>query len=376
VDELGTDGRCPMRIGTAAITNRRVGLEVLHQRVDIGRILRAPGEGLSNCCSSSRLIMSPVRNVGCRASAILLVEIDRAAARSEDDRSGATRDAPVGFAMPDLPDYELLKTDETEAEATVKPRRWIAAFLVVAAVAIAAYFVYSRRPTASPPPQAARTALPAQQPVRPLGGQAEPVTVPPLDQSDPIVRDLVRRITSHPAVMAWLTTNGLIRNFTVVVANIAEGTTPARQLRVLRPASPFRVVEQNRTLVIDPRSYERYDRLAAAAASIDPAGAARLYATLKPRIEEAYGELGLPPKTFDGALERAIVSLLKTPVVDGPVRVETKGGIGYRYADPKLEELTAAQRNLLRTGPRNVRIAQSALRQLALALGIPSERLP
>jgi Protein of unknown function (DUF3014) len=278
--------------------------------------------------------------------------------------------------MPDLPDYELLKTEEPEApEAAVKPRRWIAAFLVVAAVAVAAYFVYSRRPPSAPAPQAARTPLPVPQ-SRPLGGQAEPITVPPLDQSDPIVRELVRKITAHPAVMAWLATNGLIRNFTVVVANIAEGTTPARQLRVVRPAAPFRVVEQNRALVIDPRSYERYDRLAAAAASIDPSGAARLYATLKPRIEEAYGELGMPPQSFDQALERAIVSLLQTPVVDGPVRVETKGGVGYRYADPKLEGLTAAQRNLLRAGPRNVRIVQSALRQLALALGIPAQRLP
>jgi len=41
-----------------------------------------------------------------------------------------------------------------------------------------------------------------------------------------------------------------------------------------------------------------------------------------------------------------------------------------------LEGLTAAQKQLLRTGPRNVRIIQSSLRQIALALGIPPERLP
>jgi len=146
-------------------------------------------------------------------------------------------------------------------------------------------------------------------------------------------------------------------------------------LNFLRPASAFRVVEQNGQLVIDPQSYARYDGLAAAAASIDPAGAARLYATLKPRIEEAHGELGAPPGSFDRALERTIVLLLQTPVVDRPVRVEPKG-IGYRFADPNLERLAAPQKNLLRTGPRNVRIIQSALRQIALALGIPSERLP
>jgi hypothetical protein len=116
--------------------------------------------------------------------------------------------------------------------------------------------------------------------------------------------------------------------------------------------------------------------VAAAAASIDPAGAARLYATLKPRIEEAYRELGAPEQTFDRALEHAIVVLLKTPVVDSPVRVETQGGMGYAFASPELEGLTAPQKQLLRTGPANVRTIQSALRAIAIALGIPEDRLP
>jgi hypothetical protein len=67
--------------------------------------------------------------------------------------------------------------------------------------------------------------------------------------------------------------------------------------------------------------------------------------------------------------------LLQTPAVDGAVRVEPKG-IGYRFADSNLEQLTPAQKQLLRTGPRNVRLVQSSLRRLALALGVAPERLP
>jgi len=52
------------------------------------------------------------------------------------------------------------------------------------------------------------------------------------------------------------------------------------------------------------------------------------------------------------------------------------GGVGYGYADPRLEELTAAQKHLLRTGPRNALVIQTSLRAIALALGIPPERLP
>ena len=282
--------------------------------------------------------------------------------------------------MPDDLDYELLKTESLpDSVLTRRSRVSIAAgVFVVSAVAIVAYHVYVFYAGGSAPAPlqpTAKVAEPARERVGPLGGTAEPVAVPPLDESDPIVRDLVRRITSHPAVLAWLTTNGLIRNFTVAVVNVVDGVTPARHLRVVRPTSAFGVVERGGKLFIDPRSYERYDGVAEAAASIDAAGAARLYTTLRPRIEEAYVQLGLRPESFDAVLEKAIVSLLQTPAVDAEVQAAPKG-IAYRFADPKLENLTAAQKQLLRTGSRNVRIIQSSLRQLALALGIPPERLP
>ena len=278
--------------------------------------------------------------------------------------------------MPEIPDYELVKTDgPLDAGPSQRSRLWLAALLAVVGIGAVAYFVYGRRPAPAPSTPAAKAVEATEVPVRPLGGTAERVAVPPLDESDAVVRDLVRKITSHPAARAWLATNGLIRNFTVAVTNVSEGLTPATHLRALRPGSSFKVLQRDNRLVIDPKSYERYDGIAAAAASIDAAGAARLYATLKPRIQEAYGQLGMPPDAFDGALERAIVALLRVPVIDGPVRVEPKG-IGYRYADPDLEGLTAAQKHLLRTGPRNVRLIQGALRDIALALGVPPARLP
>ena len=52
------------------------------------------------------------------------------------------------------------------------------------------------------------------------------------------------------------------------------------------------------------------------------------------------------------------------------------GGIGYAYVDPRLESLSAAQKQLLRMGPENVRTIQAKLREIALALGIPDSRLP
>ena len=211
--------------------------------------------------------------------------------------------------------------------------------------------------------------------VRPLGGAAAPIVLPPLDQSDGVVADLVRKLSSHPGVAAWLTTKGLIRNFAAVVLSIADGRTPAKFLQPLRPRASFRVSERDGEIYVDPRSYERYRLLAEAVASIDANGSASLYATLKPRIEEAHRELGQPDASFDRTLERAIVSLLETPIREGPTRLRLHG-IGYAFADPGSESLTAAQKQLLRMGPENARIVQSKLREIALALGIPAQRLP
>jgi hypothetical protein len=277
--------------------------------------------------------------------------------------------------VPDVPDYELLKSsDEPPIEAPRK--RPVGMWLIVAALciaaAVAAYVLVGRRQA---PATSEEAPIAGAQPAAPLGGTADPIAVPPLDESDAVFRQLVSSISSHPTIAAWLATDGLIRGFTVAVVTIAEGKTPARDLRVLRPSAPFGVVDQDGELTIDPRSYKRYDDLASAAASMDPEGTAKLYATIKPRIEEAYRELGLANTPFDQTLERAIVLLLETPIDDEPATLEPKG-IGYRFADAELEALTGAQRQLLRMGPDNARVVQAALRRIALALGIPAQRLP
>jgi hypothetical protein len=189
------------------------------------------------------------------------------------------------------------------------------------------------------------------------------------------VRQLVARLSSHPAVAAWLATDGLIRNFTVVTFNISIGRTPARLLPRLRPSEPFLTRGPDRDLASDPRSYARYDNIAGAVGAIEARGAARLYATLKPRIDEAARELGEAEGGFDAVLERAIVELLRAPVVEPSERLTPKA-TSFAYADERLESLSPAQKQLLRMGPNNVRIVQDKLREIAGYLGIPESRLP
>ena len=107
-------------------------------------------------------------------------------------------------------------------------------------------------------------------------------------------------------------------------------------------------------------SYRRYDLAAAVFASLDVAGSVSLYHELKPLIDEAYAEISPPGRRFDDRLLTAIDHLLAVPVLDDDVRLEEKV-VTYSFADPRLEALSGAQRQLLRMGPDNVRVVQERL---------------
>jgi hypothetical protein len=274
-------------------------------------------------------------------------------------------ETPIHFAGPDERSFTGVKL--------------AVAAVLIAAVATTGYLVFRSRGQQAPAPAdtsaPARAAAPTD--AASAGTDIPAIDLPPLNESDEVVRGLVKELSSNPSVAAWLTTDNLIRNFVVVVANIAAGEAAQGRVPVLRPKGTFQVEERGEDLVINSRSYARYLPLATAATSVRPEDAARLYGMLKPRIDEAYAELGQPNTTFDQTLERAIVVLLSTPVPQGPVPVEPNGAaVAFRYADPALEKLTPSQKLLIRFGPDNQRAVQTALRNIAVALRIPEDRLP
>jgi len=280
-----------------------------------------------------------------------------------------------------MTDFDDLKLDKWQP--LLEPERsrtgWRVAVVggVLLVLGVSGYFLLWRR--AQPLPADVRVhteqAVKESAPTKPLAEPGERIDLPPLEQTDPVVRELVTKLSSHPKVVAWLTTDQLIRNFTVVVLNIANGRTPSRHLARIGPGEKFQVREERASISIDPRSYRRYDSSADAVAGLDAQGTARLYATLEPRIQDGYKELGFPDGNFDQALERAIAELLKTPIVEGNVAL-TSRTVAYEYADPRLQSLSSAQRQFLRMGPRNVRLIQAKLREIAPHLGIAPESLP
>lgn len=283
--------------------------------------------------------------------------------------------------MEPLDDFRLASEPEAPAPEPGRPSRapyWVAAAVIVlAAVAAGGWWYLRTAPGAAVtgPEATEAKSEPTAELRDPLGPSVEPIDLPPLVLTDPLVRELLGQLSSSPTLASWLATDGLIRAAVVSIENVASGNSPVKHLRALAPRAPFTAVTDGKTLTVDPRAYSRYDGLANAVASMDPAGLARVYSLLKPRLAEAYVELGHPDGAIDSAVERAIVVLLQAPIVEEPVVLRQRV-LSYRYDRADLEALPAAQKQLLRMGPRNVRIVQEHLRALARELGVPAGRLP
>jgi len=229
-------------------------------------------------------------------------------------------------------------------------------------IGIGFYFFYWKNRTAPEPSPTAET-LSAPEPVEVIEEAEAPIELPPLGESDALLRELVAKLSSHPRWASWLVQRDLIRRFTIIVDNIAEGVSPRAHLLFLEPSEEFRVVEREGGTFIDPATYDRYNLVGEVFASLDTAGSAKLYRDFKPLIEEAYQELGRPARSFDQRLALAMQQLRETPVSEGPVEVIPRIK-SYGFADPELESLTEAQKHFFRMGPRNVRRIQSKLREL------------
>jgi hypothetical protein len=265
--------------------------------------------------------------------------------------------------MSELEEYSAIRGPEPRRSRGANP--WpIVVLLVLLVAAIAAYVWWQRR--GEPAPQAPPVvAEPAAEPVP----QPEPETpLPPLATSDSAVRLLVAGITSHPEVGAWLATDDLVRRFVVSVSNAAEGVSPRRHLAFLTPNEPFAVAPRGERVEIDPSGYRRYDLLTDVVTSVDARGFAGLFRRLDPLMQEAYRELGYPDADFRRTFLRALRHLLRTPRPSGPVQLEADVA-SYRFADPSLEELSAAQKQLLRMGPENQVRIQEKLREIGRAMG-------
>jgi len=285
--------------------------------------------------------------------------------------------------MPDLEDFDLDGT--RDADGTPTPYRpeppekrrgllfptTLALAAIVALGLLAVMFFVFRSPEARPPAPTPAPFAPATEAPEPSPSATPVVVLPPLEQSDDFVRQLVRGLSAHPEIGRWLERTGLIRTLTVVTLNVAAGESPRPHLMFLAPKDGFRVRRAKGALVPDPAGFTAYDAVAAAVASLDARACADAYRTTEPLFDAAFEEFGQPGVRFRSVLGQAFAALLAVPTLDENVEVVPHATV-YQYADPRLERLTPAQKQFLRMGPRHVRTVKARLREIASELELPT----
>jgi hypothetical protein len=278
--------------------------------------------------------------------------------------------------MNDHGDYELDPFDEQDAvdlgddflAPHARRRKWWIVVLAVLAVVAVGWglwkLIWDRPP--EPEPQEARAPqqeTPSLEPVEP-----EPADLPLLAESDGWVRDVVGQLSEHPRLLTWLLNDDLIRRLVAAVDNMAEGVSPRSHVGFLRPSETFAAVEQGDRLIVDPKTYERYDPLAGVIGSLHVDGTAQVYRNVKPLLDAAYRDLCYPDGDFDAVATKVVRMVLATPVVYD-IEVE-RFASSYKYTDPRLEGLNEAQKHLLRLGPDNLAAVQSQMRRIAARAGL------
>mgnify|MGYP005851262251 CR=1 FL=1 len=210
-------------------------------------------------------------------------------------------------------------------------------------------------------------------------GEGEPATdamdamddtvEPPLTltNSDARLREKISGDTPPGIPQTVLANNNLVERGAAAIDLVRRGLVPDKLLNLSRPRGAFKVSKENGVTLIDPESYRRYDRMVSSLVDTPIPLLVDAFQTFRPLLEEAYAALGYAPDEMDNALISALDEILETPVIDEPVAVERSEAV-WAYARADLESLSSLQKQLLRTGPANVRKLRNKARALRDAL--------
>jgi hypothetical protein len=258
--------------------------------------------------------------------------------------------------------------------------KWIALVVVgIIILVLGGYYLFKGKPAKEPLPVAEspkiETPAPAPKPSPEPAKEPLPAARPGLADSDDWIRKKGEELSTEPGWIQWLANKNLIRRLTAAVVNISEGKSPRKHLGFLGPQKPFSAAKKEGKLYLDPANYDRYNLIAEIISRLDAAKTVGLFKETYPLFQDAYRELGYPQGEFQAVLIHAIKELLLTPVVEGEVQLK-EAVLSYWMVDDPLEDLSEAQKHLLRMGPQNMRRVQKKLKEVALLLGTPESQLP
>ncbi len=239
---------------------------------------------------------------------------------------------------------------------------------------IGATGLYLLREEPEPDPAADVAPPPVQTPAAPPPDVVEapprPVRtlpLPPLDESDPEVLGGLTEIFGPEAVMQHLVPERIVRNIVVTIDNAPRQQMALNQRPLQAAPGDFVTRGSNDDIVLAPENFERYEPFVALVSNLDAKTLVSFYRGLEPLFQQAYEELGHPDASFTDRLNEVIEHLLQTPTPRGQIAL-VQPSVVYKYADERLENLSAGQKLLIRMGVDNATVIKGKLREIQAEL--------
>jgi hypothetical protein len=248
-----------------------------------------------------------------------------------------------------------------------KPIWWAAGAVILISAAVLFFSWRAHRlshlPAVTATTVAPEATVPAiRNPLPEASGGATPA-LPALDESDAPLHDALGDLMGKPAVDRIFKPELLVRHIVVSIDNLSR-----RHLAVeLRPTKPlagsFIATGNDQQGTIDVANFQRYVPYVQSVQALDMKRLAALYVRFYPLFQQAYQSLGYPNGYFNDRLVLTIDNLLAAPDITTDIAL-VRPNVMFQFADPKLEDLSAGQKLMLRMGPSNAAIIKAKLREL------------
>ncbi|RDE22507.1 DUF3014 domain-containing protein [Motiliproteus coralliicola] len=177
-------------------------------------------------------------------------------------------------------------------------------------------------------------------------------SLPSLDNSDRTFRQDLAALEPSRLLLDWLIDKELIRKLVVTIDNMAQGKIPRKHSPLKPMSDKFRPSVKGEQIWLDGYNFGRYSSYLTLLEKIDSRSWVEIYRRYYPLMQQAYAELGYPRQRFHDRVLMALDHLLSAPVKPRALAL-AQPSVMFVYADPKLEQLSAVHKQMLRIGPVN-----------------------
>jgi hypothetical protein len=198
----------------------------------------------------------------------------------------------------------------------------------------------------------------------PLATAAKPL--PSLDESDSLMQDILAQLFGRKTEKLFNFQN-IIRRAVATLDNLPRENLPMQLMPVKPVTGPVITAGQGNSLSLTAANDTRYDAYVRLVEAVPTRALVAAYVQVYPLLQQDYEQLGYPGRYFNDRVVQVIDHLLNTPEVQAPVLL-TQPKVLYKFADPKLEELSAGQKILVRIGHENAVKVKAKLREIRSAL--------